>query len=95
MWKFDKIPKNIHMLSQGVWIVGGGASMQSISEKLGKAELSSDFNISEWIIKEIGHIPAVDERIKAEGHEFNVRRIRRGKVFEVLITPDSISAPSK
>ncbi|MBN2589844.1 MAG: HlyC/CorC family transporter [Sedimentisphaerales bacterium] len=93
--EFDKLPKNIHMLSQGVWIVGGGASMKYISEKLDSPDLSCDSNISNWIIKQIGHIPAVDERIKAEGHEFNVRRIRRGKVFEVLITPESISAPRK
>ncbi len=93
--EFDKIPKNIHMLSQGVWIVGGGVSMRSISEKLDRAGLLCDCNISDWIIKQIGHMPAIDERIKAEGHEFNVRRLRRGKVFEVLITPESISAPGK
>ena len=93
--EFDKLPKNIHMLSQGVWIVGGGVPMQSISEKLDRAGLSHNINISEWIIKQIGHMPAVDERIKTEGHEFNVRRIRRGNVFEVLITPESISAPGK
>jgi len=93
--EFDKLPKKIHMLSQGVWIVGGGISMQSISEKLERPGLSYDSNMSDWIIKQIGHIPNVDERIKTEGHEFNVRRIRRGKVFEVLITPESISAPRK
>lgn len=93
--EFDKLPKNIHMLSQGVWIVGGGASMRSISEKLNRAGLLYDCNISDWIIKQIGHMPAIDERIKTEGHEFNVRRLRRGKVFEVLITPESISVPSK
>ena len=93
--EFDKLPKKIHTLSQGVWIVGGGVSMQSLSESLSIAELSSESNLSDWIIKQIGHMPTVDERIKAEGHEFNVRRIRRGKVFEVLITPESISAPGK
>ena len=93
--EFDKLPKNIHMLNQGVWIVGGGVSMRSISEKLGRANLLCGCNISDWIINRMGHMPAIDERIKAEGHEFNVRRLRRGKVFEVLITPESISAPSK
>ena len=93
--EFDKVPKNVHMLSQGVWIVGGGVSMCSLSEKLSIPSLSCDLNMSDWIIKQIGHMPAVDERIKTEGHEFNVRRIRRGKVFEVLITPESISAPRK
>ena len=93
--EFDKLPKMVHTLSQGVWMVGGGVSMCSLSEKLGIPDLSCDINLSDWIIKEIGHMPAIDERVKAARHEFNVRRIRRGKVFEVLITPETISAPRK
>jgi putative hemolysin len=93
--EFDKLPKMVHTLSQGVWMVGGGVSMCSLSEKLGIPDLSCDINLSDWIIKETGHMPAIDERVKAARHEFNVRRIRRGKVFEVLITPETVSAPRK
>jgi putative hemolysin len=93
--EFDKLPKMVHMLSQGVWMVGGGVSMCSLSEKLGIPDLSCDINLSDWIIKQTGHMPAIDERVKTARHEFNVRRIRRGKVFEVLITPETISAPRK
>jgi putative hemolysin len=93
--EFDKLPKMIHPLSKGVWIVGGGVPMRSLAEKLSVPGLSSDCNLSDWIVKQIGHIPAVDHRLKAERLEFNVRRIRRGKVFEVLITPETVSAPSR
>ena len=93
--EFDKLPKMIHPLSKGVWIVGGGVPMRSLAEKLSVPGLSCDYNLSDWIVKQIGHIPAVDHRLKAERLEFNVRRIRRGKVFEVLITPETVSAPSR
>jgi putative hemolysin len=93
--EFDKLPKMIHPLSKGVWIVGGGVPMRSLAEKISVPALSCDYNLSDWIVKQIGHIPAVDHRLKAERLEFNVRRIRRGKVFEVLITPETVSAPSR
>jgi|WetSurMetagenome_2_1015567.scaffolds.fasta_scaffold99825_2 putative hemolysin len=93
--EFDKLPKMVHTLSQGVWMVGGGVPMCNLSEKLGIPDLSCDINLSDWIIKQTGHMPSIDERVKTAHHEFNVRRIRRGKVFEVLITPETISAPRK
>ncbi|MBN1973798.1 MAG: DUF21 domain-containing protein [Sedimentisphaerales bacterium] len=93
--EFDKLPKMMHMLSHRVWMVGGGVQMRSLAEKLETPNLSCDGNLSDWIIKQIGHMPAVDQRIKTEHLEFNVRRIRRGKVFEVLITPETVSAPSR
>ena len=69
--------------------------MRNLADKLQVPSLSSDCNLSDWIVKQIGHIPAVDHRLKAEHLEFNIRRIRRGKVFEVLITPETVSAPSR
>ena len=91
--EFDKLPKMVHPLSKGVWIIGGGVPMNSLAEKLGAPGLSCDRNLSDWIVKQIGHIPAVNHRLKAEHLEFNVRRIRRGKVFEVLVTPETVSVP--
>ena len=93
--EFDKLPKMVHPLSKGVWIVGGGVPMRDLADKLQSPGLRAEYSLSDWIIKRIGHTPAVDYRLKAEGFEFNVRRIRRGKIFEVLITPETISAPRR
>ena len=93
--EFDKLPKMVHPLSKGVWIVGGGVSMRKLAEGLKAPGISCDSSLSDWIVNQLGHVPAVDYRLKAEHLEFNVRRIRRGKVFEVLITPETISAPSR
>ena len=93
--EFDKLPKMVHPLNKGVWIVGGGVSMRNLADKLKVPGLFSDGSLSDWLVKQIGRTPAVDQRLKTEHLEFNVRRIRRGKVFEVLITPETISAPSR
>ena len=93
--EFDKLPRMIHSLSKGVWIVGGGVSMRDLAEALKVPGLSSDSNLSDWIVKQVGQVPAVDHRLKMEHLQFNVRRMRRGKVFEVLITPEAVSAPRR
>ncbi len=93
--EFDTLPKMVHPLSKNVWIVGGGVTMRNLADKLKAPHIISDGNLSEWIIKQVGHTPAVDYRLKIEHLEFNVRRIRRGKIFEVLITPETVSAPSR
>ncbi len=93
--EFDTLPKMLHPLSKGVWIVGGGLSMQTLANKLNVPAIASGETLSVWMLQRLGHTPAIDDRIRTDGLEFNIRRIRRGKIFEVLITPDTISAPRR
>ncbi len=93
--EFDMLPKMIHPLSKGVWIVGGGVPMRTLAEKLNNPGLEADGILSQWILARLDKPLAVDLRLRIKGLEFNIRRIRRGKVFEVLITPEAISAPSR
>lgn len=93
--EFDTLPRMFHPLSKGVWIVGGGVPMRTLAEKLNAPGLEADDILSQWILSRLDKSLAVDLRLRFGGLEFNIRRIRRGKVFEVLITPDTISAPSR
>jgi len=93
--EFDMLPRMIHPLSKGVWIVGGGVPMRTLAEKLNCPGLEADGILSQWILFRLDKPLAVDLRLRSEGLEFNIRRIRRGKVFEALITPEAISAPSR
>jgi CBS domain containing-hemolysin-like protein len=85
----------LHPLSKGVWIVGGGVAMQTLAGKLSIPAIASGQTLSQWILQRLGQAPAIDDRIRTDGLEFNIRRIRRGKIFEVLITPDTVSAPRR
>jgi putative hemolysin len=93
--EFDTLPKMLHPLSKGVWIVGGGISMQTLANKLNVPSVTSGETLSQWMLQRLGQTPAIDNRIRTDGLEFNIRRLRRGKIFEVLITPDTISAPRR
>ncbi len=72
--------------------MGGGASMQDLAKELGVPAIRQDGIVSDWIMARLGHTPVVDERLHEGTLEFNVRRLRRGKVFEVLISPVSVPA---
>jgi CBS domain containing-hemolysin-like protein len=93
--EFDTLPKMLHPLSKGVWIVGGGIGMRTLAEKLNTPAIAAESSLSQWMLLRLGQTPAIDDRIRTDGLEFNIRRLRRGKIFEVLITPDTISAPRR
>jgi putative hemolysin len=88
--EFDHLPKMCHALTGGVWIVGGGVPMRELAEKINLPILAADGPLSAWMINRFGRMPAIDERLHVNGLEFNVRRLRRGKIFEVLISPKSV-----
>jgi CBS domain containing-hemolysin-like protein len=79
-----------HALTGGVWIVGGGVPMRELAEKISIPALAADGPLSAWMINRFGRMPAIDERLQVNGLEFNVRRLRRGKIFEVLISPKAV-----
>jgi len=85
--EFDRLPKMCHSLPKGVWIVGGGVSMSELAERLRMPEIACHGTLSSWMTARLGDNLVVDQRLRVEPLEFTVRRIRRGKPFEVLISP--------
>jgi len=88
--EFDRLPKMCQSLPKGVWIVGGGVAMSELAERLAMPAIATQGTLSDWMIARLGSGLAVDQRVRVERLEFAVRRIRRGKPFEVLISPVSL-----
>lgn len=88
--EFDRLPKMCQSLPKGVWIVGGGVPMTELAERLAMPAISGPGTLSDWMISRLGDKLAVDQRLRVDHLEFAVRRIRRGKPFEVLISPVSL-----
>jgi putative hemolysin len=84
--EFDRLPRMLHHMTGGTWMVGGGVPMPSLAEKLNINLGDASGNLSKWIIDRFGRMPRVGEVHREAGLEFMIRRIRRGKVFEVAIT---------
>jgi CBS domain containing-hemolysin-like protein len=76
-----------HSLAKGVWIVGGGVPMSELAERLGMPQIATEATLANWMAARLGDSLVVDQRLRVEPLEFTVRRIRRGRPFEVLISP--------
>jgi CBS domain containing-hemolysin-like protein len=84
---FERLPRTIHPLAGGVWMVGGGAPLPNVAAAASDDGLSGAATMDEWIRLRLGHAPTPDARVKTAAHEVWVRRVRRGLVFEALVGP--------
>ena len=89
--EFDRLPRMCHALSGGTWMVGGGFPVQDFARRLGVTLPDATGTLSAWQIRQMGKVPAVNDtyRLPAEDGrpqmEFQVRRTRRGQIFEVAV----------
>jgi putative hemolysin len=89
--EFDRLPRMCQALSGGVWIVGGGLP---VSDLISKTGLQTDFTpepVSVWLIKRLGGLPRLGQVVELGDKDITVRRLRRHKVFEVLVTPHGLA----
>jgi putative hemolysin len=84
--EFDRLPRMIHPLAKGTWMVGGGVPISEF-QKVVNAELSNaGGTVSSWFAERLGRVPHAGESYREGNLEFVARRTRRGKVFEVAVT---------
>ncbi len=84
--EFDRLPRMFHALSGDTFMVGGGVPIVEIQSRLG-VELSDPHGtVSGWLLRRFSHLPRPNEVYHEAGFDFTVRRIRRGKIFEISIT---------
>ncbi len=90
---YERLPRTIHPMDGGVWLVGGGAPLPDVAKASSDEGLSGAATIDEWIRARLGGAPAPDARVRTAAHEIWVRRVRRGLVFEALVAP-LVSVPT-
>ena len=90
--EFDRLPRMLHPLRGGTWMVGGGVPVAELAGKLGLTLPDAHGSTSAWLIRRFGRIPKPNEIHRENGAEFMVRRTRRGKVFEASVTPHGARA---
>ncbi len=83
--EFDRLPRMFHALSGGVWMVGGGMRMTELSNQIQAPLSGSQETLSVWLSKKLGRIPQQGDIYKEGQMEFTVRRLRRGKPFEIAV----------
>lgn len=90
--EFDRLPKMVHPLAGGTWMVGGGVHWRDLSKWVQHIAPYSG-TLSDWLLQETNENPKTGQRINRDGLDFVIRRVRRGKVFEVTILPQGTPPP--
>ncbi len=81
--EFDRLPRHVHSLSGGTWMFGGGVPMSDVTAKIGGRPSDIGGTVAAWLEKELGQPLKPGQVLRHDGVEFTVRRVRRGRVFEV------------
>ena len=87
--EYDRLPTYIHPYSGG-WIVGGAVTMGMISQTAGVGWFSveeSNLKLADWFAHKFESRPLKGgEIIESNGMQFTVRKLRRRKVSEAVIS---------
>jgi CBS domain containing-hemolysin-like protein len=87
--EFDHLPRQFHALSGGVWMVGGGMPVPQLAALLDARLPETTEVLSAWLSKELKKVPKVGDVVTTGALQFTVRRVRRGKIFEVSVMRQS------
>jgi putative hemolysin len=84
--EFDRLPRHVHSLSGGTWMLGGGVPVAEVVSKLGGPPVSAGGTLAAWLERGLGQPPKPGQTLRHAGMEFVVRRVRRGRIFEASAT---------
>ncbi|MCC8180857.1 MAG: CNNM domain-containing protein, partial [Planctomycetes bacterium] len=85
--EFDRLPQYIHSLSSGVFLAGGGAELAQVASRIGESLPGEEGEtIGGWLASKLGPHFNRGDFVRAGLYEIAVRRIKRGKIFDVAIT---------
>jgi putative hemolysin len=83
--EFDRLPRMVHKLSGGTIMAGGGTLMGELAEAAGFPVEDPGMTVCQWAAERLGAAPARGAAFAFAEYECAVRRVRRGKVFELAL----------
>ena len=87
--EFDRLPRMFHVLRGGTWMIGGGTPMSQVVSELQLAVPNATGSVSAWLLQRFERIPKPGDQIQEGGAAFTIRRVRRGKIFEVAVSREN------
>jgi CBS domain containing-hemolysin-like protein len=89
-YPIDRLPRLIQRRADGSWLVGGGVPIGELAERLGIAPPGpATASLSTWLTQRLGRPPRPGDSHAEDGLTADVRRVRRGQVFEALVRPEA------
>lgn len=83
--EFDRLPVHFQQLPGGTWLVGGGVTLSDLATRLGNRVPAPGTSLAAWLERELGAPPRPGANLTRDGLKIQVRRVRRGRVFEATV----------
>ena len=84
--EFDLLPRRIHDLGGNVLMIGGGVDVEIAFARIGLVATTAQGTVAAWMTAELGRPPKPGDEVEIGEARLVVRRIRRGRVFEAMLT---------
>ncbi len=84
--EYDRLPRSCQALTAGTLMVGGACPVAEVAKAIGADLPDPQGTLSAWLERQLGRRPTIAVSLSVAGRQFTVRRMRRGRVFEVLVT---------
>jgi CBS domain containing-hemolysin-like protein len=84
--EFDRLPRHIHRLAGNTWMIGGGAALEEIETALGRKLSERKGTLASWLESQATAPIRIGDKIVIADCEFVIRRIRRGRPFDVSVS---------
>lgn len=83
--EFDSIPDYIYKIARHRYIAGGKIALSKLHEMGLISKPVQDVTLNDWLMEHFGQNVKIDSKIKIEDVTYIVKKIRRSKIFEVII----------
>ncbi|MFA6103106.1 MAG: hemolysin family protein [Victivallaceae bacterium] len=84
--EFDRLPRMLYAQDAESWVCGGGVLLKDLAKEAKLSLPESSETISSWLLSSMNAVPKSGDACRRDGMVFNIRRVRRGKPYEIYIT---------
>jgi len=91
--EFDRLPRMVHPLSGGTWMIGGGLATAELCRQLGLQIDDCQGIVADWLAGRLARMPKSGDTYREGDIGFTVRRVRRGRIFELAVSMPGSTPP--
>jgi CBS domain containing-hemolysin-like protein len=88
--EYDVLPSFAYSLAESRYLVGGGIDLKTLKEKTGADLPDEPTPLNDWLFKVFPQPPKVEAKITHGNFNFIVRKMRRSKIYEVIVERSEI-----
>jgi putative hemolysin len=83
--EYALLPEHIYRITENRFIIGGGIKLSRLRKELSVNLPDTEMILSVWLAKIASGTLAPEKRIRYNNYEFIVRKIKRGKINELIL----------